>query len=118
MIQRVQQKREAKNHPEDQRSVRELPVCSFHRSKNIAAGDECKAMSCAPMTCRSRFTAYPDIDSLWKGGRPSESDQVVTRIEMSSAATSTTLWDQRLLCFRCLRPHRVAVHSQTRRTRR
>ncbi len=45
MIQKVQRKREAKDQPEDQRSVRELPICGFHRSKNIAAGDKCKAMS-------------------------------------------------------------------------
>lgn len=43
MIYKVQRKRGAKDHPKEQRSIRELPVCSLHGSKSIAAGHECKA---------------------------------------------------------------------------
>ena len=48
MIQRVQRKREGKDQPEGQRSVRELPTCGFHRDKNIASGCACKGISDDP----------------------------------------------------------------------
>ena len=58
MIQEVKRKREGKDQPEEQRSVRELPICSFHGSKSIAVGGVCKAISLADDLAISRFPAH------------------------------------------------------------
>ena len=64
MIQEVEGKREGKDQSEEHRSIRKLPIRSFHRSKNIAAGDECKVIALsvrrlgyAPI----RLGIYPDV---------------------------------------------------------
>jgi hypothetical protein len=45
VIQEVERKREGKDQSEDHRSIRKLPIRGFHRSENIAAGDECKVIA-------------------------------------------------------------------------
>src|SRR5437660_8155527 len=45
MIQNIQRKREAKDQPEHERSIRELPICGFHGEKSIASSVQCKVIS-------------------------------------------------------------------------
>jgi hypothetical protein len=64
VIQEVERKREGKDQSEEHRSIRKLPIRSFHRSKNIAAGDECKviALSVRRLSCVAiRLGIYPDV---------------------------------------------------------
>ena len=44
---------EGKDQSEEQRSVLELPICSFHGSESIVAGDECKVLSRSSALARS-----------------------------------------------------------------